>query len=80
MCRGNPYPDLKEPLRKFFNTDVLKQKYNNQIDDYGNNILSNMTTAAGRIKELINDLLSYSQLQQQELQFEPVDLNLPQRP
>jgi len=39
-----------------------------------------MTTAAGRIKELINDLLSYSQLQQQELQFEPVDLNLPQRP
>ena len=28
------------------------------------------------MKELINDLLSYSQLQQQKLQFEPVDLNM----
>lgn len=69
--------DLQEPLRKlFFYSDVLRQKYADRIDEYGNNILNNMTTAAGRMKELINDLLSYSQLQQQKLQFEPVDLNL----
>jgi PAS domain S-box-containing protein len=68
--------DLQEPLRKlFFYSDVLKQKYSNQIDTSGSNILNNMTTAAGRMKELINDLLSYSQLQQQKLHFEPVDLN-----
>ncbi|HEY9487669.1 MAG TPA: ATP-binding protein [Chryseosolibacter sp.] len=69
--------DLQEPLRKlFFYSDVLRQKYAGRIDEYGNNILNNMTTAAGRMKELINDLLSYSQLQQQKLQFEPVDLNM----
>lgn len=68
--------DLQEPLRKlFFYSDVLKQKYADTIDEYGVNILQNMSTAAGRMKELINDLLSYSQLQQQNLTFEPVDLN-----
>jgi signal transduction histidine kinase len=34
-----------------------------------------MTHAAGRMRELITDLLSYSQLQQQKLVFENVDLN-----
>lgn len=68
--------DLQEPLRKlFFYSDVLKQKYGDHIDEYGANILHNMSTAAGRMKELINDLLSYSQLQPQNLTFEPVDLN-----
>lgn len=38
-------------------------------------MLLNMTLAAARMKELINDLLSYSQLQQQKLVFENVDLN-----
>ena len=38
-------------------------------------MLKNMVLAAGRMKELINDLLTYSQLQQQKLQFEEVDLN-----
>lgn len=68
--------DLQEPLRKlFFYSDVLRQKYAGQIDASGRNILNNMSTAAGRMKELINDLLSYSQLQQQKLNFESVDLN-----
>lgn len=68
--------DLQEPLRKlFFYSDVLRQKYAGQIDASGRNILNSMSTAAGRMKELINDLLSYSQLQQQKLNFESVDLN-----
>ena len=68
--------DLQEPLRRlFFYSDVLRQKYGDQIDTSGKSILNNMTTAAGRMKELINDLLSYSQLQQQKLHFESVDLN-----
>jgi PAS domain S-box-containing protein len=68
--------DLQEPLRKlFFYSDVMKQKYADHIDDNGKNMLSNMVMAAGRMKELINDLLSYSQLQQQKLHFEAVDLN-----
>lgn len=67
--------DLQEPLRKlFFYTDVIKQKYSNAIDEDGQIMLANMVVAAGRMKELINDLLSYSHLQQQKLLFEPVDL------
>ncbi|HEY0653847.1 MAG TPA: ATP-binding protein [Chryseosolibacter sp.] len=68
--------DLQEPLRKlFFYTDVLKKKYNANLDSSGHAMLNNMTLAAGRMKELISDLLSYSQLQQQKLKFESVDLN-----
>jgi PAS domain S-box-containing protein len=68
--------DLQEPLRKlFFYSDTLKRKYSSAIDESGKNMLNNMTLAAGRMKELISDLLSYSQLQQQQLQFEEVDLN-----
>jgi PAS domain S-box-containing protein len=68
--------DLQEPLRKlFFYSDVLKKKYVGLIDNSGMNMLNNMTLSASRMKELINDLLSYSQLQQQKLPFEAVDLN-----
>lgn len=68
--------DLQEPLRKlFFYTDVLKKKYNANLDASGHAMLNNMTLAASRMKELISDLLSYSQLQQQKLKFESVDLN-----
>lgn len=69
--------DLQEPLRKlFFYSDVLKKKYKEAIDPAGYNMLNNMALAAARMKELINDLLSYSQLQQQKLNFEDVDLNI----
>jgi PAS domain S-box-containing protein len=68
--------DLQEPLRKlFFYTDVLKKKYTDHLDGSGVTMLSNMSLAASRMKELISDLLSYSQLQQQKLKFELVDLN-----
>ena len=68
--------DLQEPLRKlFFYSDVLKNRYSQIIDAHGVNMLNNMTLAAARMKELINDLLSYSQLQQQKLVFDKVDLN-----
>lgn len=69
--------DLQEPLRKlFFYSDVLNQKYSNNIDEAGKTMLNSMTMAAGRMKELITDLLSYSQLHNKALTFEPVDLNL----
>lgn len=68
--------DLQEPLRKlFFYSDVIKKRYSQSIDQSGIMMLNNMTLAASRMKELINDLLSYSQLQQQKLLFENVDLN-----
>jgi PAS domain S-box-containing protein len=68
--------DLQEPLRKlFFYSDVLKKRYAQLIDESGMGMLSSMTAAANRMKELISDLLNYSQLQKQHLQFEDVELN-----
>ena len=67
--------DLQEPLRKlFFYSDLLRKKYGASIDQPGQTILNNMTQAAARMRELIQDLLSYSQLHKQKLAFEKVDL------
>ncbi|MBL0745849.1 PAS domain S-box protein [Chryseolinea sp. Jin1] len=69
--------DLQEPLRKlFFYADALKTKYHDKFDASGLNMLKNMTNAVSRMKELITDLLNYSQLHQQKLDFNPVDLNV----
>jgi PAS domain S-box-containing protein len=68
--------DLQEPLRKlFFYSDALKRRYVQQIDTAGMSMINSMTIAANRMKELISDLLNYSQLQKQHLQFEEVRLN-----
>src|SRR5690606_21226342 len=68
--------DLQEPLRKLlFYSDVLKNRYPDQIDPYGQSILNSMGSAVVRMKELINDLLSYSELQHPNLAYETVDLN-----
>lgn len=68
--------DLQEPLRKlFFYSDVMKKKYADKVDDAGAGMLNNMVRAAGRMKELITDLLTYSQIQKQKMNFEWVDLN-----
>lgn len=69
--------DLQEPLRKiFFYSDTLNRKYAQTIDEGGIKTLNNMAKAAARMRDLINDLLSYSQLQNQKLIFEEVDLNI----
>jgi PAS domain S-box-containing protein len=67
--------DLQEPLRKlFFYSDLLKKKHGASIDAGGISILNNMTHAAARMRELIQDLLSYSQLHKQKLVMEEVSL------
>ena len=69
--------DLQEPLRKlFFYADSLSTKFSDTLGSSGTSMLKNMTSAAGRMKELITDLLNYSQLQQQQPVFERVDLNI----
>jgi PAS domain S-box-containing protein len=69
--------DLQEPLRKlFFYSDVLKRRYFDKVDDAGLSMLNSMGLAAARMKELINDLLSYSQLHKQQLTFEAVNLEM----
>jgi len=68
--------DLQEPLRKlFFYSDMLKKKFASSMDPAGITVLNNMASAASRMKELINDLLSYSRLQKQDVTFEEVKLS-----
>jgi len=68
--------DLQEPLRKlFFYSDLLKKKFGSSMDPSAVPVLNNMASAVSRMKELINDLLSYSRLQKQDVPFEEVKLN-----
>ncbi len=68
--------DLQEPLRKIeaFG-DRLVKKYGEVLPDDGQMYLDRMQNAAGRMRQLINDLLSYSRVTTKAKPFVPVDLN-----
>ena len=68
--------DLQEPLRKIeaFG-DRLGKKYGETLPDDGKMYLDRMQNAAGRMRQLINDLLSYSRVTTKAKPFVPVDLN-----
>lgn len=67
--------DLQEPLRKIqaFG-DRLSNKYGAEFDDTGRHYLERMVDAAGRMRQLIDDLLSYSRVNSKTTSFLPVDL------
>jgi len=66
--------DLQEPLRKIqVFVSILAKK---DLGDPGDRTrLENISHTAGRMRELINDLLNYSRLSQRNEQFEQVDLD-----
>jgi light-regulated signal transduction histidine kinase (bacteriophytochrome) len=68
--------DLQEPLRKVqaFG-DRLVTRYNNVLDETGQDYLRRMQEAAGRMRNLIHDLLTYSRLSSSDKPFDNVDLN-----
>jgi signal transduction histidine kinase len=68
--------DLQEPLRKiqFYSDRVKSQIRQNQLGD-SISILERMDQAANRMRVLIEDLLSYSQLSSEEVLFKEVNLN-----
>ena len=67
--------DLQEPLRKIeaFG-DRLVARYADQLGDDGQMYIDRMQNAAGRMRSLINDLLSYSRVTTKAKPFAPVDL------
>jgi PAS domain S-box-containing protein len=68
--------DLQEPVRKvLFYSDYLLNSYNDKLDKKGNDYLANMQRAANRMRELIRDILSFSQIDNEKAQFKLVDLN-----
>ncbi len=68
--------DLQEPLRKIeaFG-DRLVQKYGDQIPDDGKMFVDRMQNAAKRMRQLINDLLSYSRVTTKAKPFVPVNMS-----
>jgi PAS domain S-box-containing protein len=68
--------DLQEPLRKIeaFG-DRLSKKYSATLPDDGKMFVERMQSAAGRMRRLINDLLSYSRVTTAAKPFQKTALN-----
>jgi len=68
--------DLQEPLRKIqaFG-ERLNNKYAPALDETGQHYLARMVDAAGRMRRLIDDLLSYSRVNSKTTSFLPVELS-----
>ena len=68
--------DLQEPARKIsFYSDYLISKYSTALDERGLDYLANMQSASRRMRNLINDLLAFAQVEREAIQYKPVDLN-----
>lgn len=68
--------DLQEPLRKIETFgDRLKSKFGDEIPDGAQNYIERMQNATGRMRLLINDLLSYSRVTTKAKPFKSVDLD-----
>jgi light-regulated signal transduction histidine kinase (bacteriophytochrome) len=68
--------DLQEPLRKVLAFgDRLQSRYGDQLDGRGLDYLGRMQNAASRMRQLIDDLLTYSRVTTKAKPLEPVDLN-----
>jgi hypothetical protein len=69
--------DLQEPLRKIiFYSDYIKNKCAAVVDDRSREYLNSMLEASHRMRNLISDLLSFSQVDKQTLNIIEVDLNI----
>lgn len=68
--------DLQEPVRKMiFYSDYFHKNYAHLIDEKGSLFLSNMLHASYRMRNLINDLLSFAKIRKEDTSFASVELN-----
>src|SRR5580704_5788523 len=69
--------DLQEPVRKIrMMIDRFCLKYQNHLDEEGQNYLSRITDGAQRMQLLIKDILSLTRVSEDENPFEETDLNI----
>ncbi len=67
--------DLQEPLRKIQNFgDRLETQFAQALPEQARDYLMRMLSAAGRMRALIDDLLTYSRVARKARNFVPVDL------
>jgi light-regulated signal transduction histidine kinase (bacteriophytochrome) len=69
--------DLQEPLRAITAyTHLLKEEYSSNFDADAQEYMSYITDGAARMRQLIQDLLTYSRVNSRELTLTSVDCNL----
>ena len=68
--------DLKEPIRKIHTfSDMLIQKENDRLSDYGKNLLEKITNAVTRMDNLLRDISVLTRIQRETSKPIKVDLN-----
>lgn len=68
--------DLQEPLRKIQQSgELLQADYGDLLDEEGHYFLKIMTSSAGRMRRLIEDLLLYSVSANESLEKQPIPLS-----
>ncbi len=68
--------DLREPLRMVISfTNLLSQRYSERLDSEADKIIGFAVDGATRMEELIGDLLTYSRIGSQKIDFKPVNCN-----
>lgn len=68
--------DLQEPLRKIQTfSDMAKKRCTPPLDSTGQQYLDRVITSAGRMRQLLDDLLQFSRVVTRPEPFEKVDLN-----
>jgi signal transduction histidine kinase len=68
--------DLRSPLRAMRTySEALLTDHADQLDDQGRQLLQRIAKSGARMDQLIQDLLSYSQVSRQDMQLAPVSLD-----
>lgn len=68
--------DIKEPLRKIITySSLLHNRYAPELNDNARKYVSNIVHTSDRMMKLIDDLLIFSRLSHNSLEYEQVDLN-----
>ncbi|CAD78983.1 light-regulated histidine kinase 1 [Rhodopirellula baltica SH 1] len=68
--------DLQEPLRAITGfSQLLQQRHTNSLDEKGQGYLRHIVEGAGRMKTLIDDILTLSRVGQSELEFAEINLD-----
>lgn len=68
--------DLKEPLRTIGSySSLLKRRYKDKFDQDANEFLDYITGGVSRMYKLLNEVLDYSKIEEDELSTETVDVN-----
>jgi signal transduction histidine kinase len=69
--------DLQEPLRTILTfTDLTDRRFGATLDPEARDYMLRVAGAAGRMRNLIEDLLTYARIGQEERRFESVDLRV----